>query len=89
MIKQGDEELIEGGKYLQAYENSFNPELKESRELYSLQLIENSLEKFKLGEYMEQIIEIIIFDSIIYLAFYLVFVDLVLPVPVHNHSLLL
>lgn len=65
MIKPEREELIEGVKYLQAYENSFNPELKVWRELYSFQLIENALKNSNKESYMEQIIEIIIFDSII------------------------
>jgi len=65
MIKPDGEELIEGGKYLQAYENRFNPEVKDGRNLYSFQLIEKALIKFKLNDYMEHIIEIIIFDSII------------------------
>ena len=65
MIKADGEELIEGGKYLQAYENKFTPDVRETRDLYSFQLIEKALKSFSLDKYMEQIIEIIIFDSII------------------------
>ncbi len=65
MINADREELIEGGKYLQAYENKFTPDVKATRSLYSFQLIEKALETFKLNNYIEHIIEIIIFDSLI------------------------
>jgi hypothetical protein len=59
------EELIEGGKYLQALENQFNPELKEARKMYSFQLIEKALEFFELHDYIDKIVEVIIFDAVI------------------------
>jgi hypothetical protein len=65
MINSDGEELIEGGKYLQADENKFNPDVKAARSLYSFQLIEKALGSFKLSDYIEHIIEIIIFDSLI------------------------
>lgn len=65
MISADGEELIEGGKYLQALENQFNPELKEARKMYSFQLIENALTEFKLHDYLDKIIEVIVFDAVI------------------------
>ncbi len=65
MIDITKEEFIEGGKYLQAYENRFNPNIKEGRKLYTFNLIENALEVFKLQRYLNDIIDTIIFDSLI------------------------
>jgi hypothetical protein len=60
-----NETLTEGGQYLRAYDNTFDPETKDGSNLYSFQLIENTLKEFKLSEHIEDIIELIIFDSII------------------------
>lgn len=65
MIESDEQELNEGGKYLQAYDNAFDPEIKSTRSQYSFQLIEQSFSVFDLGVYIEQIIEIIIFDALI------------------------
>ncbi|HCX24515.1 MAG TPA: hypothetical protein DHN29_21530, partial [Cytophagales bacterium] len=65
MIDNNIEDLNEGGKYLQAYDNSFDPELKELRASYSFQLIEETLISFQLETYMSNILEIIVFDAII------------------------
>jgi hypothetical protein len=40
MIDPDKEELIEGLRYLQGYDNTFNPEKPSLRKLYSFQLIE-------------------------------------------------
>jgi hypothetical protein len=60
-----DETLTDGGQYLRAFEMEFDPKSKDGRRLYSFQLIEDTLEAFELSGYIEKIIEIIIFDSII------------------------
>ena len=65
MIDPDKEELIEGLRYLQGYDNTFNPEKPNLRKLYSFQLIDSTLAKFGLGNFMEGIIETIVFDSII------------------------
>lgn len=65
MISAEGEELIEGGKYLQAFDNRFDPNVRELRGLYSFQLIVRSLDAFKMGGYIEQLIEIIVFDALI------------------------
>lgn len=64
MIDPDKEELIEGGKYLQAFDNTFSPDDKKLRNQYTFQLIENSLQAFKL-DHVDKIIELIIFDAII------------------------
>lgn len=65
MIEESAEELIEGGKYLQAWERKFDPQIKDGRKLYSFQLIVKALEAFQRDEYIEQILEHIVFDSLI------------------------
>lgn len=65
MIEPDREELIEGLRYLQAYDNTFNPVETSLRKLYSFQLIERTLAKFNLEKFMGGIIEEIVFDSII------------------------
>jgi hypothetical protein len=65
MINPDKEELIEGIKYLQAYDPTFNPENTKQRYLYTFQLIEQALALFSLEIFIDKIIEIIVFDSII------------------------
>lgn len=65
MIDQNKEVLNEGIRYLVAFDNTFNPELKESRKRYDFQLIKNSLEYLGYGKFITNIIEVIIFDAII------------------------
>ena len=47
MINQASEELIEGGKYLQAFDNTFKPENVKHRNQYNFELILNALVSFK------------------------------------------
>ncbi len=65
MINSEREELIEGIKYLQAFDNSFNPERNELRSNYTFELIDSAFNKFKLGEFKEQLIKMFVFDAII------------------------
>lgn len=65
MINIDEEELIEGGKYLQAYDPTFSPEDKTKRHQYTFRLIENALTSFSLEEYMHNILQVIVFDTII------------------------
>ncbi|HTA28178.1 MAG TPA: hypothetical protein VK809_10335 [Bacteroidia bacterium] len=60
-----DETLTEGGQYLRAYDIKFDPQVKDGRRLYSFQLIEDALDEFELSDYVNNIIEVIVFDSII------------------------
>uniref|UniRef100_UPI004047F008 hypothetical protein n=1 Tax=Roseivirga sp. TaxID=1964215 RepID=UPI004047F008 len=65
MINQESEELVEGGKYLQAFDNTFNPEDIKLRNQYSLDLILNALVTFKKEKHIQQLVETIVFDSLI------------------------
>jgi len=65
MINAEEEELIEGVKYLQAFAPGYDPKSKEHQNRYTFQMIENSLEKAKLKGEIENIIEMIVFDSLI------------------------
>lgn len=65
MINQTSEELFEGGKYLQAFDNSFIPENIKLRFQYSFGLIRNSLISFKKEKHLKEIIEVIVFDALI------------------------
>lgn len=65
MIDPDKEDLIEGLRYLQAYDDTFDPANTALRKQYTFQLIEKSLQFFSLGKFIDQIVEIIVFDSII------------------------
>ena len=65
MISQDNEELVEGGKYLQAYDNTFNPDDRKLRHQYTFQLIVGALKSLSLEQYFENLVEIIVFDAII------------------------
>lgn len=64
MIKP-DEQLTEGGKYLQSFDPDFKPEDTKERNRYSFHLIEASLGFFKLKKYLSKIIEMVVFDALI------------------------
>ncbi len=65
MINSEQEELIEGVKYLQAFSPLYDPSAKEHQAWYTFQMIVHALEKAKLREKIEHIIEIIVFDTLI------------------------
>jgi hypothetical protein len=65
MINQEHEELIEGVKYLQAFSPIYDPTKKEHQSWYSFDLIKNSLASAKLSNFTEDVIRLIIFDSLI------------------------
>ena len=65
MIKAEKEQLIEGVKYLQGFDNEFNPEDKKKRSQYSFQLIEAALDNYRIGHFKKNIVEMIVFDAII------------------------
>lgn len=64
MIKTS-EELIEGGKYLQAFDNTFKPEDTKLRNQYTFELILNTLFAFKKENYLKELVETIVFDALI------------------------
>ncbi len=65
MIDSENEELIEGVKYLQAYSHQYDPSDKEHKTWYTFDLIEGALKSAKIGHFIYDIIDVIIFDSII------------------------
>jgi hypothetical protein len=65
MINQASEELIEGGKYLQAFDNTFKPENIKLRKRYNFELILNALISFKKEKHLKELIETIVFDALI------------------------
>jgi len=65
MFIPGQEELIEGGKFLQAFDNTFDPSDRQLRKKYSFQLIESTLKFFEYDKTIKDIIEILVFDALI------------------------
>ncbi len=65
MNTEGKNKLTEGMSYLTGFDTTYNPEDKSSKTQYTFQLINESLKYFRLGHFIDKIIEIIILDSII------------------------
>lgn len=65
MVTKGVNKLTEGISYLTGYDTTYDPMDKKSKNEYSFQLICASLKYFKLDRYIENIIDVIILDSII------------------------
>jgi hypothetical protein len=65
MINQAFEELVEGGKYLQAFDNTFNPENVKQRNQYNFELIVGALNLFQKEKHIAELIEVIVFDALI------------------------
>jgi len=65
MIDSEKEELVEGVKYLQAFDNTYNPEDKAHQKRYTFEIIENALDEFEDGKSKDKIVEMIVFDALI------------------------
>ncbi len=65
MIDIGFQQLTEGINFLQGYDNSYMPEEKGSYDKYTFQFIVNALHEYKLEKTIPNLIQTIIFDSII------------------------
>jgi hypothetical protein len=63
MIVSGENKLTEGKNYLVGFDGSYLPE--KDKTLYTFEFIFEALKAFKLEIYIEKVLEIIIFDSII------------------------
>lgn len=63
MVLHSENKLTEGITYLTGFNANYNPEKDKSK--YTFQFINSALKEFNLENYIENIIEIIIFDSII------------------------
>ena len=59
------EELVEGGRYIQAFDNTFHPKDVKLRHQYSFELIMTSLKFLGLQKYHKDFIEVIVFDALI------------------------
>lgn len=65
MIDSENQELIEGVKYLQAYSPGYDPGKKEHRTWYTFALVEGALESARIGHFINDLLEIIVFDALI------------------------
>jgi hypothetical protein len=66
MVTPGVNKLNEGISYLTGYDNTYKPtDKKTSKTQYTFQFIIDALKSFNLERFVENIIEIIIFDSLI------------------------
>lgn len=63
MILHSENKLTEGISYLTGFNSKYNPE--KDKKNYTFQFIKNALVDFELGEYVDNIIEIIVFDAVI------------------------
>lgn len=64
-MNSDSEELMEGGKYLQAFDNTFKPEKTKLRSMYNLDLIVKALVSFKKENHLRELFEIFVFDALI------------------------
>lgn len=65
MIDPDTEELVEGGRYLQAFDNTFNPADRKLRHQYTFEIIITSLASIGLQDFQDDLVEIIVFDALI------------------------
>ncbi len=65
MIENSENRLTEGKMYLMGFNSNYNPNLKEHQSLYTFQFISESLISFDFELFINKVIEVIIFDSII------------------------
>ncbi len=65
MINPANEELVEGGRYIQAFDNTFNPEDRSLRHQYSFELVTASLAFIGLQKYYREFVEMLVFDALI------------------------
>jgi hypothetical protein len=65
MLANDKEGLIEGGRLIQSFDTTFNPEERSLRYQYNFELICKALTAFKLEKYIVNIVELIVFDALI------------------------
>ena len=65
MIEHSVNRLTEGVTYLTGFKPSYRPALKDHQVQYTFQFICEALNSFELNEHIDNIIELVIFDSII------------------------
>lgn len=65
MLIAEKEQLLEGGKYLKAMDNTFNPDDRKLRNKYSFELIEAAIHAFDLRDHFESLYGMMVFDALI------------------------
>ncbi len=65
MVNDEENKLTEGVTYLTGYNSKYNPNLQEHKTLYTFQFICEALRRFELEPFVNNIIDVIIFDSIV------------------------
>ncbi len=65
MINPDVEELVEGGRYIQAFDNTFNPDDRSLRHQYSFDIVIKALQFLGLQKYFGDIIDMLVFDALI------------------------
>lgn len=65
MINSEKERLTEGVNYLVGFDNNYDPSSKDHQTMYSYQRIKQALKFFNLSQFIENIDELIVFDSLI------------------------
>jgi hypothetical protein len=65
MIKKDEEQLLEVGRYMTALNPDFLPEDTTTRTEYTFELLEDTLNEFKLSKYWTFFLSTILFDAII------------------------
>jgi hypothetical protein len=65
MINPDKEELVEGGRYIQAFDTTFNPDDRSLRHQYTFELIIASLASLNLSKYYNNLVEVLVFDALI------------------------
>jgi len=61
----GEQKLNEGIKYLQAYKTEFDPTNRSHRNLYNFEFIEKALHHLRIHEFIKDLLELIVLDSLI------------------------
>lgn len=65
MVTEGKNNLTEGISYLTGYDNTYNPQDKQSYNAYTFQFIRKALGLFRLGDAIPELIKVIILDSLL------------------------
>lgn len=65
MIDVEKEKLVEIGRYMITYNPDFSPELRATRREYTYDLLSRTLEHFQLSHFKFQILQTLVFDSLI------------------------
>lgn len=65
MVVHSDNKLTEGVTYLTGFNSKYRPDIDEHKKQYTFQFICSALQSFNLEKYIDNIVEVIVFDSIV------------------------